>query len=207
MKLIIIEGGDNLGKSLLIEGLCKHFNYDNVCVRHFGKPPKGLTPEEYSDYQICAFENEAELIGQIKTMDISGHKYYDSVVIWNRSYLGEYVYSQMFRGGNKEELKKMINIFENFTLVGALGVNAYKEIFLITLTAEPSFFLSKEDGHSFSQNLEEKKTELKLFNEAHEFSKIKEKRIIKVDHNNKFRDKNEIGNEVINFITLDKLNR
>ena len=35
MKLLIIEGGDQLGKSSLIKGLCEHFNYDNVTIRHF----------------------------------------------------------------------------------------------------------------------------------------------------------------------------
>jgi thymidylate kinase len=52
MKLIIIEGGDRLGKSTIITGLCKYFNYDNVTVRHFGKPPKGLSPKEVLDFQF-----------------------------------------------------------------------------------------------------------------------------------------------------------
>jgi thymidylate kinase len=200
MKLIIIEGGDNLGKSLLIEGLCKHFNYDNVNVRHFGKPPKGLTPEEFTDYQVTAFEQEAELVGQTRSMDNSGQKYYDSVIIWNRSHLGEYVYSQMFREGNVEELKAMIAYFEAYTL----GVNAYKEIYLVTLTADTHFFLSKEDGNSFSQNFEQKKTELNLFNEVHRLSNIYHKHFIKVDYDGQFRDKDEILKEVIDFVTLDR---
>ena len=194
MKLIIIEGGDRLGKSTLIEALCKHYDFENVCVRHFGKPPKGLTPEEFTEYQINAFESEAELVDQIRMLDDLPH-YYDSVVIWNRSHLGEYVYSQMFRGGVVIELKNMIEYFEVFNL----HVDT-KEIHLITLTANPAFFHSKEDGNSFSKSMDDKRKELELFKEIHDLSKIKNKLFLKVDENNAFRDKDEILNEVLNFI-------
>ena len=39
MKLIIIEGCDNLGKSTLIANLVKHYSQKyNVLVKHSGKP-------------------------------------------------------------------------------------------------------------------------------------------------------------------------
>ena len=51
MKLYIVEGGDRLGKSTLISKICQSANYDNVTIRHFGKPPKtfpeNVTPFEY----------------------------------------------------------------------------------------------------------------------------------------------------------------
>jgi thymidylate kinase len=211
MKLIILEGGDNLGKSLLIKGLCEYFNYDNVTIRHFGKPPKGLTPLEVLNFQFKCFRNEAELVGQICAKHVHTNlKYYEETAIWNRSHLGEYVYSQMFRGGNPVELKEKLLFFENYHFFNDYLLDRY----LITLTATPEFFLSKEDGESFSKNIEQKTKELELFEEAHKFSLIKNKLLVKVDKEtelltgtewrkqgpNIFRPKEDILNEVLNFI-------
>jgi hypothetical protein len=198
MKLLILEGGDALGKNSLIEGICKYFNYDNVCVRHFGKPPKRMTPKEVLDFQFKCFRNEAELFHDIKRRyEYSKYHYFEEIMIWNRSHLGEYVYSQMFRGGDSKELKDKLLHFEKVHL----GI--YDEIYLVTLTAEPEFFLSKEDGNSFSQTLEEKTKELELFKEIHEISLIKNKLLLKVDFlspNVHFRSKEEILNDVIKLI-------
>jgi thymidylate kinase len=199
MKLLIIEGGDNLGKSLLIKSLCEHFNYDNVTIRHFGKPPKGMSKPETLAFQFQCFNNEAELYKQIKELfSYSKYNYYDNVVIWNRSHCGEFVYGQMFRDVNPQLLKDLLSYYEKFTL----DCLNDKNIYLITLTADPEFFLSKEDGQSFSKNLEEKTRELELFKEAHEISLIKNKKIIKVDQNNQFKLKEDIFQEALTFINL-----
>lgn len=207
MKLIILEGGDRLGKSTLIEGLCKHFNYDNVSIRHFGKPPKNLNAKEVLDFQFEAFRNEMGLFKHMYVHSLfDKYNYYPETMIWNRSHLGEYVYSQMFRGGDPKVLKeKLIKYEEGFIS---------HEVYLITLTADPYFFLLKEDGNSFSKNLEDKSRELELFKEAHDFSIIANKKIIKVDQEfndgeikgiKLFRPKQEILNEVINFIQCENL--
>ena len=120
MKLIIIEGGDRLGKSTLIENLCKYFNYDNVTIRHFGKPPKELAPDEVLDFQFKCFKNEANLVHEIKRTFDPGYSrfhYYPEIVIWNRAHLGEYVYGQMFRKADKEKLKTRIQYYEKYNLM------------------------------------------------------------------------------------------
>jgi thymidylate kinase len=206
MKLIILEGGDRLGKSTIIEGLCKYFNYDNVTIRHFGKPPKSLIPEEVLKFQFRAFNKELDLFYHINAGEYDKYTYYPEIMIWNRSHLGEYVYSQMFRNGNPEVLKNMLFEYER-------GFISHK-VYLITLTADPEFFLSKEDGNSFSNKLEDKTKELQLFKEAHDFSILSNKLYLKVDKTselqtgtewrmkgpNIFRSKEEILNEVIEFI-------
>ena len=207
MKLIILEGGDQLGKSTLIEGLSKHLNYDNVTIRHFGKPPKGMTFEEVLDFQFKAFNKEMLLYRHIYADSvIDRYKYYPEVMIWNRSHLGEFVYSQMFRNGDPNILKEKLILFEK-AFIG-------HQVYLITLTADPEFFHSKEDGQSFSQKLEDKTKELDLFKEAHEFSILGKKLLLKVDKEvnvsrrgkhtaqfvNEFRPKEDILKEVIQFI-------
>lgn len=195
MKLIILEGGDRLGKSSIIEGLCQYYNYDNVTIRHFGKPPKGMTPIEVLDFQFKCFYKEMKLFEYIYHGTVFDKcSYYPEIMIWNRSHLGEYVYSQMFRGGNAMMIKnKIVELEKAF-----ISHDAY----LITLTADPEFFLSKEDGNSFSDKLEDKTKELELFKEAHDFSIIANKLLVKVDNGNgAFRFKADILNEVIEFVT------
>ena len=222
MKLIIIEGGDRLGKSTLIEGIGQHFNWDNVCVRHFGKPPKGMETIDALHFQLECFDIDFHLLNEIKKRSLmKHHAYYSETVIWNRSHLGEFVYSQMFRNKDPEKIKgnfgqtlgelvqhNLINL--EWYLKKDLDIQSY----LITLTADPEFFHSKEDGNSFSQKLEDKTKELELFKEAHEFSTIKNKLLIKVDQStelptgtdwktkgpNIFRPKEDILNEVLTFI-------
>jgi len=190
---IIIEGGDRLGKSELIKGICNHFDYDNIIIRHFGKPPSYYLhdPKQSIRYQFEQFNNEADILNNIYR---KASVYYENIIIWNRSHLGEYVYSQMFRGVEEKEVKKRLLKYENRWEFDGF------ERYLITLTADPKFFLSKEDGQSFSQNLEQKTKELELFKEVHSLSKIKDKLLIKVNDGDIFRNKKDILNETINFI-------
>ena len=193
MKHIIFEGGDNLGKDTLIKGVCEYFNYDNLTIRHFGKPPKGLAPKETLDFQFDVFYKEM-LFKDYITDNIDGDEfgYYPNTLIWNRSHLGEYVYSQMFRGITKREIKEKIRIFEER--------NVSSQMYLITLTADPVFFLSKEDGHSFSQDLEQKTRELELFKEAHNLSIIPNKKLLRVDRHGQFKSKETLLFDVLDFL-------
>jgi len=199
MKHIIIEGGDRLGKSTLIEGLSKHFNYDNVVIRHFGKPPS-IFPEGISPlkFQARCFLKEAHILECIRQLEDDEYYYYENIVIWNRAHLGEYVYGQMFRAQDPLELKEYINNFE----INNLLANS-RETFLFLLTTNPKFFLSKEDGNSFSKNLEEKTRELKLFNEIFDFSSIDNKLRIEVSDREKFYSKDYILNIVLDFIKFN----
>ena len=193
MKLIIIESGDQLGKSTLIKGLCKYFDYKNITIRHCDKPPKGMNAEDTLNFQFAAFNEESELIQCIRNKTYS---YHDDIIIYDRFHLGEYVYGQMFRNANPIYVANLLKLYE----LDKLNVDTNDEIYLITLTADPDFFLSKEDGNSFSTNIKEKTRELKLFKDIHNISTIPHKLLLKVDEDSKFRDKDEILNEVINFI-------
>ncbi|HUW44235.1 MAG TPA: hypothetical protein VMW50_00415, partial [Dehalococcoidia bacterium] len=174
MKHIIIEGGDRLGKDTLLRNLCNHFNYNNITIRHFDKPPKGMSPKETLDFQFEVFYKEMLFVDHINDiMDGDKWGYHDNVVIWNRSHLGEYVYSQMFRGISRKDVATRLKLFEERNLSSTQ--------YLITLTASPKFFLDQEDGESFSQDLDQKTRELQLFKEAHALSLILNKKLIKVN--------------------------
>jgi len=193
MKHIIIEGGDRLGKDTIVKRLCDHFDYKNITLRHFDKPPKGMSPKETLDFQFDVFYKEMLFVDHIRD-NIHGDdwSYHDEIVIWNRSHLGEYVYSQMFRGISKKDVSARLRLFEER--------NLRSNMFLITLTASAQFFLDQEDGNSFSQDLNQKEMELYLFKEAHALSLISNKKIIKVNKKNQYRSKDEIFNEVLELI-------
>jgi len=195
MKHIIIEGGDSLGKNTIIEALCEYFNYDNIAIRHFGRPPTNLSPKATLDFQFNTFHKEASFVNFIEeNIDNDEFEYFNNIIIWNRSHLGEYVYSTMFRGITKKDVLMQLVKYEK--------TNFYNKdnTYLITLSASPKFFLSQEDGYSFSKNIKQKTEELKLFKEIHILSSIKNKKLIKVNKELKFRDKNKIFKEIIEFI-------
>jgi thymidylate kinase len=195
MKIILIEGCDNLGKNVLIEGLCKHFNYDNVMIRHFGKPPEGRS---FKDWQIYAFIEESFVLDRIKLNEKSTHRYFENIVIWNRTHIGELVWSPLYRNVNEEEIKEVLTHFENAIFMNDEFMDS---VYLIYLYADPEFLVNKEDGLSFSSKVEQKQNELKLFDQAIEFSSLKNKISIKVNNGKKFKNKDEILKEVISFIS------
>lgn len=192
MKHIIIEGPDRGGKNSLIKSLCDEYDYDNVSIRHFGKPPSTLNNEEAIDFQFSAFGKELNLLHNFKELENSEFYYFPNIVIWNRSHLGEYVYGSIYRNADKKYVLNLIKNFEKFL---------FEETSLITLTGDPEFFLSNEDGNSFSQNLEDKTKEVKLFKEIHSLSAIKNKKEIVINNkNNSFRKKEDVLEEAIDFL-------
>ena len=190
MKTIIVEGGDRLGKNSLIKSLCEYYNYDNITVRHFGKPPKNI--KDPLLYQSKCFLKEANLLNQIRDLEKDDYSYFENIVIYNRFIYGEYVYGQMFRDENKEELINYLYGFEQRHLMN-------ENTFLILLTADPEFFLSKEDGQSFSKNLDQKTKELKLFNEIFDQS-ILTKMKLKVNLDDQYVPKSYVLSSVIDFL-------
>ncbi|MCK9447286.1 hypothetical protein M0Q50_10585 [bacterium] len=195
-KLLLICGGDNMGKTSLIKDLCDYYDYKNIVIRHCDKPSKNISQNEILNYQFKCFEQEFKMVNYIQQMN---HKfmYHNNIIIYDRFYLGEFVYGSLFRNYDPELIKNQILILEEKYIKTLLN---YSEIYLITLTADTQFFFNNEDGKSYSQTIEEKEKELNLFKEIHELSLIPKKLMIKVDNNGIFRDKNEILNEVIEFI-------
>ena len=174
-KLIIVESGDRLGKSSLIKGLCENYDYKNITLRHCDKPPKNLSSKEVLDFQFKCFKQEFELITYVSQLN-DKFSYHDNIIIYDRFYLGEYVYGQLFRNVDPKEIKDKIEFFEKYYLS-----SPWLDTYLITLTATAEFFFQKEDGQSFSQTLEDKAKELKLFIEAHQFSQIKNKLLVRIN--------------------------
>lgn len=96
MKLIIVEGTDNIGKDTIISKLCELFN--TVTLIHCGSPKSKIFQSQEQDE---LFKSYAENI-------ISGTYDKTDVVIMNRSHLGEFVYGQLYRHRSFHDIYKMI---------------------------------------------------------------------------------------------------
>jgi thymidylate kinase len=193
MKHIIIEGTDRTGKDTLITSIKDHFKDHNITVRHFGKPknPPNVTALEFQ--RIC-FRKEGTLLAVLSSFEEDVYSYFENVLIWNRSHIGEYVYGHMFRNEPLDKLLNFILIYEQ-TFINP------RHTYYIQLEADPQFALDREDGNSFSQTLEEKKREMELFLEAYHFSSIDKKMLVKVDDGmGNFRNKNDIFDQIKDFI-------
>lgn len=89
MSVIVVEGPDRLGKDSLIQGIIRNIGYHQLV--HFSKP---LVPNCYSDDpKEAAFEyQKASFVQGFNNLCIGGTDF-----IYNRSFLGEYVYAPRYR--------------------------------------------------------------------------------------------------------------
>ena len=111
----------------------------------------------------------------------------DINLIFNRSHLGETVYSPLYRGYSGDYV---FDIEKKYTK--ALRENLY----LITLTNNPHTILKRDDGKSFYGNEEEVKAEVDGFMRAHKLSTIKNKLHIDVGTMSAI----EVCNIIIDFL-------
>lgn len=188
-KLIIIEGTDNVGKDTVIYQLLQKF--DVIKLIHCNKP-KSKTPEEAADEQRDLFWNIA---------DENVHDYIHGktdCIIHNRSWYGEYVYGCMYRNNKEDRVINQIHFYENYLMSNIPA----KDICFITLLSNNSNFLVKnDDGLSISEAKKELiETETNRFKEIFELSNLPNKHIIYVNDGENWRSKQDIINEVMNYI-------
>ena len=176
MAKIICEGLDRLGKSTLISGILNRLGYHEVI--HFDKP-KSL--EVYSSslfkYQEASFKNLFRILSC------------SADVICDRSHIGEYVYAPLYRsydGGYVYDLE------DSYI---ASGSNFHLTNRLILLTCEDPSVFGEDDGQSFDWSM--RRDEQDAFIRAVERSRIRDKKIIRVDRNGEFRPAREILDEAL----------
>ena len=184
MKLVIVEGLDRVGKNTLIDSISA--DYANVIKRHWSYP-KGETNEEKTQYQKDTFRFEFDLY---KEMNFRLQE--DSLMIWNRSHIGELVWGSLYRNSQPETW-----VYE---LEQEYGLDKNLDVYLIYLWADPNFIVKEDDGNSYSAKLADKQKELDHFNLAVHCSEIKKKLVIKVNSDDHYISKEIIKRAVTNFI-------
>jgi len=162
-KFIIIEGTDNVGKdtqqNLIIEKL-NNLIFHKV---HYSSLPFKNDVDKHTSYSKQMYTDMFRMMNECKDKDIN--------IIFNRSHLGESVYSPLYRGYSGDYV---FDIEKEY-------VNRLREnLYLITLTNDPQIIMSRDDGKSFYGNEEEVKAEVDGFNRAHRLSKIKNKLLVNI---------------------------
>jgi len=190
--LIIVEGMDNTGKDTLISGIKSHFNKSDIEEIHFTGP-------SIKD-NIIAYIEQIKQYGDKLLQTALLDK---DIIIWNRSYMGEYVYGQIYREVNKYDVEKMIKVMN--TELSKLDINI---LYVQLICTSNTLIIDNEDGKSLSNSVDNYKTYLKtlkkertLFKETYnlipdDFYKI----MINVNKGESFRSKEDILNDIINKI-------
>lgn len=178
---VIVEGVDGVGKSTQIDLIEKEFEKRGYAVHII----------HYSNIKFSNNMSEIENASKKRysTMfDIINNKIDNCCIIFDRSHLGEAVYSPIYRKYSGD----YVFDFEDKVL--------YKDdVKLVLFTDDVNKILIRDllrgDGKSFSLDKDVKEKELKLFDEAFNKSKLIKKRI----HLNN-RSPEEVFSEVKDFI-------
>ncbi len=178
-KFIIIEGTDNTGKDTQQNLIIEKVNNLVFQKLHYSSLPFKDDKEKHISYSQKMYDDMFKLMMASKDKDIN--------LIFNRSHLGESVYSPLYREYSGDYV---------FDIEKKYVKQLRKELYLITLTNDPHTILKRDDGLSFYGNEEEVKAEVDGFNRAHRLSKIKNKLKIHLGT----MSAEEVSNIIIDFL-------
>lgn len=146
MKVLIFEGPDNLGKSTIIRQFEKIYrNQYEIHKFHCTGPVLDNPDEDPFDAQCRQFR---ALVAELLKLNKSDA---NVLAIIDRSWIGEYVYGQIYRNGNPDKIMQLINMC-NLQLSDA-GI----QTIYVRLTATPEFIISHDDNLSFTSGYDPEK--------------------------------------------------
>lgn len=178
---LIVEGPDNVGKSTLINNLNNYYNKITLHNLHYSNVKQENTAEVIKHNKKLYTE-----MFELMTFTLKNDK---AGLIFDRSHLGEMVYGNIYRSYTGDYVLDIEKKFHNI-------LDIFENLFLITLVDEPENLISREDGLSFSTDLDKKQRELELFDLTHNSSSISNKLIINI----KDKDAEAVFKEVSSYI-------
>jgi len=178
-KFIIIEGTDNVGKDTQQNLIIEKMNDYVFHKFHYSSLPFKDDKEMHATYSKKMYDDMFKVMMNCKDKDIN--------FIFNRSHLGETVYSPLYRGYSGDYV---LDIEKKYTKA------LREDLYLITLTNTPHNILKRDDGKSFYNNEEEVKAEVDGFRRSHRLSSIKNKLHIDVGNMSAI----EVSNIIISFL-------
>lgn len=183
MKLpmyIILEGSDNTGKDTQQKLLIKAFDDKIFHGFHYSSLPFGDDVVKHHKYSAEMYEDMFQLMYENLSNE---HRN----LIFNRSHLGESVYSPLYRNYSGDFVFDIENKW----------IDKLKDhLYLVVLTNDPETVFKRDDGLSFYKDVEGVKKEVEQFERAYEMSNIQNKILINVGDKNK----EEVNGTIVNFI-------
>jgi len=171
---VLIEGLDNVGKDTQINAIIKHFKKTFLHLHYYGCPIKN---DKEANIQWTT-ELYTEMFDILKCKDN---------VICNRSHIGEMVYAELYRG------------YSGDFVLDIEAKYPHNDLMLITFVDEAENLIERDDGLSFTTDIDKKRKEIDLFVKAHNKSNIGYKLLININN----MSIEEVTNKVIEFITLN----
>lgn len=176
---VIFEAPDRCGKDTQI-GLLQNFAWRSFAetfeVVHYSNN-KYLSNEESRTYSYKLYSNMLENLRQKRN------------VIFNRSHIGEYVYSPLYRNYDGSYV---------FNLEISNQIHFQDDIYLIVLYDNAETLLDRDDGKSFSTSLEMKQKEIDSFKEAYKRSVIQNKILINCFTLTEF----QVHRKIVDFLSI-----
>lgn len=177
-KIIIFDSPDRSGKDTQIQLLQAYFWMKHKEVFQVIKYSnnKYISSDECLEYSKKLYD---ELLRNFHNLKVS--------TIFNRSHIGESIYSPLYRNYNGDyvfELEK-----QNY-------INMLNNVYLIHLYNHECDLLSREDGLSFTKDLDQKRIEIDKFYVSFHKSIIKYKLCV----NCYKKSKEQINGEIIQFL-------
>jgi len=189
-KFIICEGTDNVGKDTQIDLIIKNMSDHVFHKLHYSALPFNDDKDKHSSYSKKLYETMFRLMMKSKIANKPGDL--DINLIFNRSHLGETVYSPLYRGYSGDYV---FDIEKKFTKA------LREDLYLITLVNDPHTILKRDDGKSFYGNEEEVKAEVDGFKRAHHKSTIKNKLLVNVGTMSAI----EVSNILVEFLRNENI--
>lgn len=155
---------DNVGKSTQIENIKQLFNNQIFQTLHYSSI-KGLSKEDNIRYSEHLYDDMFSLFEDSN---------YNRNIICDRSHLGEYVYGKMYRDYDPDWIFSLEQDYSYSTRM-------WNRLSLITFIDEPQNLIDRDDGLSFSTDLDKKTEEIERFVKAHNRSMIKHKALININ--------------------------
>lgn len=199
-KIIILEGPDNTGKDTQQKLIIKNLYKQEGLVfqtHHFSNCPF-TTKKDHIAYSKQMYTDMFRIINEYCIKGISA--------IFNRSHLGEAVYSPLYRNYDGDyvfriEKKFKDSYFKKWNDPEApsmsYGEKIFDQIYLIVFVGDKNVIFSRDDKLSFYKDAEGVQKERELFERAFEKSIIPHKCIIDVTG----KDIDEVNRIVMKFLT------
>lgn len=183
-KIVIFEGPDNVGKGTQISKCWKKVANS---VDEYGYPFWW----HYANFGIednerCKEQSALIYTSMFRSLFLENMR--GNTILVDRSHLGEWVYGYIYRNYEAEFIWSIEEMFNQSKL--------WDSVYLITFIDEPENLIKRDDGLSFSTDLEKKKLEVARFVDAHERSRIVNKCLIDI----KGKDETEVWKKIEKFV-------
>lgn len=169
--LLILEGPDRSGKGTFLSVCRDIIPTEKLVTLHSSKPPSVITkyvdedeaPIVLEEWSFNYYMNLADSVKALSQIN--------SVIILDRSYLGEFVYGPMYRKATYDNDDFYNTELEFFRRCGV----SLDDAFLLNFSDSPEKLVSRDDGMSHSSDIEAKHKELVLFKGLFDISAIENK--------------------------------